>query len=167
MCKTCGESFYHLFLHCMVATKLWSMILQLFGVGWVMPRSVIEMLGSWTGQRGSRLLVLICRMVLLCLMWCLWKEQNVRSFEDCETGSLNLKKLIIQTLFTWRVTLQSISDCSYSNFFRFVFFFFGLGVSCIHPVYFRLLPSALFFFNVLVKKKKNSSKVLSRSLKLL
>jgi hypothetical protein len=33
MCKTSGESIDHLFLHCMVATELWSTILQLFGVG--------------------------------------------------------------------------------------------------------------------------------------
>jgi len=50
MCKNCGESINHLFRHCMVATKLWSTILQLFGVVWVMPQSVIEMLGSWRRQ---------------------------------------------------------------------------------------------------------------------
>jgi hypothetical protein len=55
-------------------------------------------------------------MVLLCLMWCLWKEQNARSFKDCETGLINLKKLVIQTLFMWRVTLQCMSECSYSDF---------------------------------------------------
>jgi hypothetical protein len=88
-----------------------------------MPRSVIEMLGSWRGQRGNRLLVSIWRMSPLCLLWCQWKERNARSFEDCETGSINLKKLVIQTLFTWRVTIQSMFDCSSSDFFRFVCFF--------------------------------------------
>jgi hypothetical protein len=46
MCKIPGESIDHLFLHCMVATELWRMILQMFGVEWVMPRSVKDMLGS-------------------------------------------------------------------------------------------------------------------------
>jgi hypothetical protein len=99
MCKIGGESIDHLFLHCMVAIELWSMILQLFGVVWVMPRLVKEMLGSWRGQRGNRLLMQIWRMALLCLMWCLWKERNARSFEDGETDLINLKKLVIQTLF--------------------------------------------------------------------
>jgi hypothetical protein len=90
--------------------------LQLFGVVWVMPRSVMEMLESWRGQRGNRLLVSIWRMAPLCLLWCLWKELNAHSFEDCETCLINLKKLVIQTLFTWRVTIQSVSDCSYSDF---------------------------------------------------
>jgi hypothetical protein len=38
MCKTCGESIDHLFLHCEVATEMWSALLQLLGVAWVMPR---------------------------------------------------------------------------------------------------------------------------------
>jgi hypothetical protein len=76
-----------------------------------MPRSMIEMLGSWRGQRGNWLLVPIWRMASLCLL-CLWNEQNARNFEDCETFLINLKKLVIQTLFTRRVTLQSMFDCS-------------------------------------------------------
>jgi hypothetical protein len=32
MCKKCGESIDHLFLHYEVATELWSAFLQLFGV---------------------------------------------------------------------------------------------------------------------------------------
>jgi hypothetical protein len=116
MCKASGESIDHLFMHCMVATKLWSMILQLFGVVWVMLRSVKDMLGSWRGQKGNQTLILIWRMALLCVMWCVWRERNARSFEDCETSLINLKKLVIQTLFLWRVRLQSMSECSYSNF---------------------------------------------------
>jgi len=32
MCKTSGEFIDHLFLHCMVATELWSTSLHLFGM---------------------------------------------------------------------------------------------------------------------------------------
>jgi len=45
--------------------------------------------------------MLIWRMAPLCLMWCIWRERNAHSFEDCETGLINLKKLVIQTLFMW------------------------------------------------------------------
>jgi hypothetical protein len=105
MCKISGESIDYLFLHCMVATELWSTILQLFGVVWVMPQSVKDMLGSWRGQKGDRTLILIWQMAPLCLMWYVWREWNAHSFEDCETGLINLKKLVIQTLFMWRVKL--------------------------------------------------------------
>jgi len=62
-------------------------------------------------------------MASLCFIWCLWKEQNVRSFEDCETGLINLKKLVIQTLVMWRVKIQSMSERSYSDFIDMCFLF--------------------------------------------
>jgi hypothetical protein len=47
MCKNNGESIGHLLLHCEVARELWSYILSLFGVEWVMPRQVLDLLTSW------------------------------------------------------------------------------------------------------------------------
>ena len=44
MCKCNGKSVDHLLLHCSIALDLWSMILGLFGVHQVMPKSVIELL---------------------------------------------------------------------------------------------------------------------------
>ena len=41
MCKCNGELVDHLFLHCPVAMDLWSIVLGLFGVSWVMPESVV------------------------------------------------------------------------------------------------------------------------------
>uniref|UniRef100_A0A2N9IIR1 Uncharacterized protein n=1 Tax=Fagus sylvatica TaxID=28930 RepID=A0A2N9IIR1_FAGSY len=32
--------------------ELWDMVFSLFGVSWVMPRSVVELLGSWQGRVG-------------------------------------------------------------------------------------------------------------------
>jgi hypothetical protein len=59
MCKICEESINHLFLHCEVATKMWSAFLQLFSVVWVMPHRVNELLGSWRGQMGNRSVALM------------------------------------------------------------------------------------------------------------
>jgi len=50
LCKKSGESIDHLLLHYEVVRDLWSYILILFGVVWVMPRTVLELLNS----RGRR-----------------------------------------------------------------------------------------------------------------
>jgi len=47
LCKKSGESIDHLLLHCEIVRDLWSYILILFGVEWVMPRSVLKLLNSW------------------------------------------------------------------------------------------------------------------------
>jgi hypothetical protein len=41
ICKTNGESIDHLLLHCEVARDLWSYIFILFGIEWVVPRTVL------------------------------------------------------------------------------------------------------------------------------
>jgi hypothetical protein len=46
MCKKSGEFVEHLLLHCEAARDLWSYILTLFGVEWVMPRRVLKLLTS-------------------------------------------------------------------------------------------------------------------------
>lgn len=47
LCKKSGESIDHFLLHFEIARDLWSYILILFVVEWVMPRTVLELLNSW------------------------------------------------------------------------------------------------------------------------
>jgi hypothetical protein len=44
MCKKKGESIDHLLLHCDAARELWSFMFSLFGVEWVMPQTVLDLL---------------------------------------------------------------------------------------------------------------------------
>ena len=50
MCKKSGEFIDLLLLYCEVARKLWSSLFQLFGVVWVMPQRVRDMLVCWREQ---------------------------------------------------------------------------------------------------------------------
>ena len=49
--KVWGISGYFL-LHCPIAYELWSMFFCLFGIHWVMPYKVSEVLASWQGKFG-------------------------------------------------------------------------------------------------------------------
>ena len=91
MCKSNGESVDHLFLHCPVAMDLWSMVLGLFGVTWVMLCIVLGLLGCCQGRFGLHRNGYIWSIVPHCLMWCLWREINSRCFEDIERSIPNLK----------------------------------------------------------------------------
>ena len=50
MCKQNGEN--HLLLHCPIAYKMWSLVFCLFGIHWVMPLQVMDLLASWQGSFG-------------------------------------------------------------------------------------------------------------------
>jgi hypothetical protein len=70
MCKKNEKSMDHLLLHCEVTRDLWNYILKLFGVKWVMPRRVIDLMSSWGGMVGCSTVKELWRLVLLCLTWC-------------------------------------------------------------------------------------------------
>ncbi len=67
-----------------------------FGINWVLPRRVDDLLFGWRiwfGKHSSD----IWNFVPLCLIWLLWKERNRCMFEDTKRS----KAQLIQTLFDW------------------------------------------------------------------
>jgi hypothetical protein len=46
MCKKNEKSIDHLLLHCDVSRAVWSFFYSLFGVEWVMPRRVLDLLSD-------------------------------------------------------------------------------------------------------------------------
>ena len=95
MCKADGESVDHLLLHCGYAKELWDMIFAIFGVFWVMLGGVRELFACWQEKMGKQPKYMIWRAVPHCLMWCLWRERNLRIFEGCEHHVDELKLLFL------------------------------------------------------------------------
>jgi hypothetical protein len=76
MCKKNGESIDHLFLLYEVTRDLWSYIFILFGIKWVMPRTMLELLTSWGALVGYGRAKEAWRLAPLCLLWCIWQERK-------------------------------------------------------------------------------------------
>uniref|UniRef100_A0A2N9EI09 Reverse transcriptase domain-containing protein n=1 Tax=Fagus sylvatica TaxID=28930 RepID=A0A2N9EI09_FAGSY len=117
MCKANGESVDHLLLHCVYAKELWDLVLAMFGMCWVMPGSVRELLAAWQGKMGKHPKHMIWRAVPHCVMWCLWRERNMRIFEDCEQHVDELKLLFLRTLFEWMASTRLFC---FSNVLEFI-----------------------------------------------
>jgi hypothetical protein len=49
----------------------------------------------------------------------LWRERNARSFEDRELGLMDLKKRVMQTLFSWRVLWNPLQVTTLVEFLEF------------------------------------------------
>ena len=111
MCECNGELVHHLYLHCPVAMDLCSMVLGLYGVSWVMPKSVVG-LGSFGRHRNGHIWIIVPH----CLMWCLWMEKNSRCFEDNERSISNLKLFFFRNLVDWLLALQNQSFPSFLEF---------------------------------------------------
>ena len=75
----CGSSPYS--LSC--GKFLWVFLLQAFGIQWVLPSAVTELLFCWNQWLGKHDLD-IWNLIPGCLMWTVWMERNRWSFEDSE-----------------------------------------------------------------------------------
>jgi len=96
MCKKTEESVDHLLLHCDVSFALWYSIFS-FGLSWVMPQRVIDLLTCWWSSGRSRS-AMVWKMASTCLFWCLWRERNNRSFEDMKKTP---EELLSSFYHTW------------------------------------------------------------------
>ena len=95
---------------CPITHSLWMSMLQLFGIDWVMPGSVVDLLFSWYHWHGKHSSD-IWDLVPGCLMWTIWTERNRRSFEDKGKTVVQLLDLCHRTLFDWS-RCWGFSDCS-------------------------------------------------------
>ena len=131
MCKADGESVNHLLLHCPVARELWNMIFSHFGISWVMPRGVVELISCWNGCKGRHETGKIWMAIPHCIMWCLWCERNARSFNGEEVSIPALKYSLLQTMLEWLKAASLITSASIPD--MLMFFLIFLVIPPVHP----------------------------------
>jgi hypothetical protein len=62
-------------------------------------------------------------MTPLCIMWCIGREWNVRSFEkNRDTSVEELKNVMFKSLYLWIATYNSPHFSSFSGFLGFCYF---------------------------------------------
>jgi hypothetical protein len=81
-----------------------------------MPRTVLELLNSWGAAIGFGCAKEAWRLAHLCSLWCIWREQIARLFEDVETCMVKLRKRLFNTLYNWIVSHHSLIVFTYVDF---------------------------------------------------
>ena len=76
-----------------------------------MPHKGIGLFESWQDMFGWHRNIVLWRLVPHCLLWCIWRERNARSFEGCELSLLEIKSFF----FTHSPRLE----CSLLSYFLF------------------------------------------------
>ena len=110
MCKKGWETVDHLLIHCEVASTLWGFVFQRFGIQWVLPAKVLDLLFGWFNGLGKHSSD-IWNLVPHCLMWSVWHERNSRIFEDKEQSLLHMQESFVGRLYncsrSWGFTTTS------------------------------------------------------------
>ena len=74
-----------------------------FGISWVLPKTVLDLPFGWWNWLGKHSLN-IWNLVPLCLLCCLWKECNRRTFQDLDSFKDQLLAFFSGSLFDWSWT---------------------------------------------------------------
>ena len=115
MCRYCGETVDYLLLYCEMAYWLWSFIFITFGLSWAIPRSISDLLfgwWNWLRKHSSQ----IWNLVPLDILWCVWKEQNQRTFENLDSTGDQLPASFSETLFDWSRAWELTTSDSLPSF---------------------------------------------------
>ena len=132
-----------------------------------LPRSILDLLfgwWNWMGKHSSQ----IWNLVPLCILWCIWKERNRRTFEDLNSSSDQMLASFSRTLFDWSRAWGLMSSDSLPSFlcslyffvifllFGFLFCFSLFSFSCIFSVCSMLFMHRVAFriYNILTYQKK-------------
>ena len=81
-CKESEELADHILIHCTKRRELWIFLLALFGVAWVFPNSVRNLLFQWKVKGFQKKNRAVWCLAPIFLFWCVWKECNWRIFKD-------------------------------------------------------------------------------------
>ena len=99
-----------------------------------MPHNVLELFKAWQGKFARHRHIDVWILVPHCLIWCIWRERNARSFESCERSLLEIKSFFLHTLFKWSVVFSHFS-CSSFPFLTVVLLFHDLCPHSTSPMY--------------------------------
>ncbi|KAL6339823.1 hypothetical protein AAG906_034911 [Vitis piasezkii] len=103
-CFLCGceeETVNHILLHCTVVRVLWEIVFVLFGIQWVLPETVKDMLFSWRGSFVGKKRKKIWTSIPLCIFWTVWKERNRIAFRGGYLSIQKLKNSFVCNLWSW------------------------------------------------------------------
>jgi hypothetical protein len=120
LCKRDGELVDHILLHCDVASALWNNIFSRFGIFWVMPRSVLDLVACWWKSGRSRSAT-TWKIVHICLFWGR-RERNLRYFENLESSLEEVLELFLHTLYLWSMTFLYPLSISFADFLTYFSF---------------------------------------------
>ena len=74
LCKENEELADHILIHCGKKRELCTLLLSSFGVVWVFPTSVRNLLLEWKVKGLEKKRRAVWRLMSICLFWCIWGE---------------------------------------------------------------------------------------------
>ena len=73
LCKKNEKSVDHILIHCGKTRELWTLLLSSFGLVWVFPALVRNLLLEWKVKGLGKKRRTVWRLAPICPFWCIWR----------------------------------------------------------------------------------------------
>lgn len=147
ICYANYESSDHLFIHCPFTWQLWEKFC-LINLNWVVPNTTYTFISQWRSTPFTRKAKQIWSLCLHTLMWAIWKEKNLRLFEDQFGDTYSVWDFFLYLVASWAKTLFCFSCISFDTSIH------NLGsLLLLHPALTFFLLLKKFFFDWSQKKE--------------
>ncbi|XP_028105754.1 uncharacterized protein LOC114304806, partial [Camellia sinensis] len=108
--KSQQESIDHVLIFCPMVWRVWSELLQWWGVVWVVPGSIQGLFQWWAGHSCRNEARRIWSAIPLVTLWSLWKHKNECIFQGTQPQLQDLHELIVTRLAFWFKAASKSSD---------------------------------------------------------
>ncbi|CAL5431587.1 unnamed protein product [Camellia sinensis] len=111
-CRSHVEIVSHVMLLCPYVWKIWSDLLNWWGLQWIVPTTVADLFLWWSGFKWRTLENKIWRAMPLAIMWYIWRFRNEVVFNGKEAVLGEICELIKLRIIFW--VKAHTMGCSYT-----------------------------------------------------
>ncbi|XP_028074331.1 uncharacterized protein LOC114276709 [Camellia sinensis] len=111
-CQEARESLDHVMLHCSFTWKIWSAIIDWWGIQWVIPKSIEGLLIWWLGWKFRKKVNLVWKTLPAAVLWSVWSYRNECVFKAVQPNFQALCECIKVRLAMWM--RSQFRDASFS-----------------------------------------------------
>lgn len=115
LCISAKNQVDHSMLNYTMAYRIWITILNWFGCGRVLPRSIVELFEAWKLRIGTSKGKTMWRLLFLATVWAIWTGRNRRCFERSSSSLVEVVDMARLSV-TWRDLMWRHGYPSYLHF---------------------------------------------------
>ncbi|XP_056698251.1 uncharacterized protein [Spinacia oleracea] len=101
LCESYQECHNHLLLQCDFADTLWKWWLNLWGIKWVLPSTIKLAYEQWQHPNHGNFFKKVWKAAFFIIIWSIWKERNMRIFEQKASPPCDIQNLILLRISWW------------------------------------------------------------------
>lgn len=101
LCNSSPEDHNHLLLHCSFSGRLWNWWINLWGLSWAFPATLLEAYNQWRYINKGSFFKKVWHVIFFIIIWSLWKERNARIFNNVSCSADQVQYLILLRLSWW------------------------------------------------------------------